>query len=144
MRLRAAASHRKSATAIVCGSIVVELDLQSVDALLHELENAKEDGIDAAGSNHADSQSAVHALVVELDRNTLRGDVSGSGQNVTLVHALRAVDGIDESPRDKTAHAARTDNSQRISRGVSARIGHELLGRFVCHEVECSADSVTD
>lgn len=65
-----------------------------IDALLGKFKGGEENGVDDAGARHGDPKATVHAWIQELDFGSCLL-VATSDEAVTLVDALRGVDGKD-------------------------------------------------
>ena len=74
------------------------VQLEPVDLLLHQLESTEENCVDETATAHADTKTAVHAAIEELNLGLLgvvgRTAVDTSREDVALVDGLCRIDRI--------------------------------------------------
>jgi len=84
------------------------LIFQSVDLLLDELENRKENGVDNAGSSHGNAQPPVQFLIEELNLRGLFDLLTlAYRQTISLIDTFRRINGINQGPACNTTQTTR-------------------------------------
>lgn len=134
-----------------------------VNLFLQKLKGREENSIHGAGSAHGHAQPPVHMPAEELNFHLGHCLAPGVHQTVTLIYALRGIDGIcsglldgysiggcfpailtNHRPGYYSAESTRNQDRQRVRMSTITTKGRqELLAALVCHKVNASAQRVS-